>query len=188
MELATRNASYLARSATSRVEIRQHDGIMRQSFVQSRRDGKIDTYPDDATVYPLTKPPKKLLSQTGLDLRKVVTRMTDDYAARFAMLTELTKARYGVDVREDSKLADLWCSNMLPFPYVTIDDVGHELYCIQMICDNTDYKAESETLSRNEAKRIKERGVTWSVAWEIVRSHYFDCLKYQHVIDSNLKF
>jgi hypothetical protein len=95
---------------------------------------------------------------------------------------------YSSHLRDDSRLAYLWCVGETVPPYVEMDDVAHELVCVDKIFKETEYCSSSEIVSREKAAIFHSSGIEWKKAWKLVRAHYFDVHKYETMIRAGLTF
>ncbi len=89
---------------------------------------------------------------------------------------------YTAEVRDDSRLAFLWASGVLP---ANIYDIAQEMATIQYISNNTDYHALTESGLRRiaESVKAKHKKLSWKRVWEIVREHGPDVIKYSVLHD-----
>ena len=96
---------------------------------------------------------------------------------------------HNLPLRNDSRLAYLWCTGQLLAPYNSIEDVVHELYCTHVLNQNTEYFSTREVAAKIMADDlIANKRIDWKSAWDIVKRHYFDILKYHSMIKGNIRF
>ena len=84
----------------------------------------------------------------------------------------------GFSLRDDSRLAYLFCTEALPAEW-THEEVVHELMCIQYISQNTQYPVISQSALRQLAQSLKEEtGASWTDVWNTVATLGADAVKY----------
>ena len=97
---------------------------------------------------------------------------------RLRLLRDHLLSVYDVTLRDDSRLAYKYCTNTLPHPYHTLEDVAHELFVVDRLHRTTSYATDVQVKSKEKAAELVARGLTWTQAWNVVKEHYFDAIKY----------
>jgi hypothetical protein len=111
--------------------------------------------------------------------------LNDEERAHFDdRLLELVNeaSRQGIELREDSRLVYHFCARQPISPYATPRAIVHEMKCVDLFHKMSEYGAVVEGESKVFARSLVERGVPWGDAWRITRDHFFDMMKYKHVL------
>jgi hypothetical protein len=118
------------------------------------------------------------------ELSNLDPQLQTDALKKLGVLKE-KMARDGCTLRDDSRLAFRFSTESLPPPYTTVEDVSHELYCIDEIHRQTTYQADSQTGMRSLAKYIHEDiGLPWGDAWIVTKEYGADLFKYRSMHQS----
>ena len=87
---------------------------------------------------------------------------------RWEGLKKNVQAKSHYDVRDDSRLAYLYCSNQIVGQSAE-EDVAHELICIQYMCENYDYMKICEQTLRHMSNELKSKyNLKWPQIWHIL--------------------
>ena len=94
--------------------------------------------------------------------------------------------QYGSVLRDDSRLAFLWATERLNNTW-SIDEVCHEIMCVQFICETTSYNELLQPFMKNMANEMRRRYKlkSWITTWRIVRQYAPDILKTISMIENN---
>lgn len=125
-------------------------------------------------------------------IRAELAKMPPETAAGFSkkmkVLQDLMSKTTPYKVRDDSKLAHMFCDNTLS-PFWTKEQVAHEMATIQWLSNTTEYVSLSQPVMREMAKKLKEEyGIRdWKVVWKLVSDYGPDLLKYDCMYNSGLQ-
>lgn len=114
-------------------------------------------------------------------LEQFSNEQKDVYRTRMTSLQRKISSMSTYEVRDDSRLAFLFCSNsMLPGQEMNEDDVAHELVCIQYICDSYGYHTICESTLRELSTLLKSeyKSASWNEIWGVLSSGGCDAIKY----------
>lgn len=109
--------------------------------------------------------------------------------ARLGALDLAMHRAVGHNVRDDSRLAFLWCSGRLEGSAWTQESVIHEMACMQWLCATTTYVPLLQPTLRQIADALKEKfGVSdWTTVWSLVSEYGPDLVKYHSMHPSGLQ-
>ena len=96
---------------------------------------------------------------------------------KYAELQQILSKQSTYAIRDDSRLAFQYCTGQLTG---SIDDIAHELMCIQFISTTFGYHAQCEPTLKRLANCLKEEypTVTWRKLWSNLSSIGCDAIKY----------
>ncbi len=104
------------------------------------------------------------------------------YQQRHSNLNCFLKENYGMEVRDDSRLAHRHCLGDLEPMWQEVPVIAHEMACIQTLHQATPYFEASQPALKAMAGTLNRAGVPWGEAWDRVLAYGVAALKVASVL------